>query len=52
MVNKKPRTKEEKAVGRHVANALSKELVKEIQSFGLPAERAAGTPPSTGNMLN
>ena len=51
LVSKKPRTKEEKAVGRHVANALSKELVKEIQSFGLPAERAAGTPPSTGNIL-
>ncbi len=51
MVNKKPRTNEEKAVGRHVANALSKELVKEIQNFGLPAERAAGTPPSSGNIL-
>jgi len=51
LVSKKPRTKEEKAVGRHVANALAKELVKEIQSFGLSAERAAGTPPSSGNIL-
>ncbi len=51
LVTKEPRSKEEKAVGRHVANALAKELVKEIQSFGLPAERAAGTPPSTGNIL-
>ncbi len=50
-VKKTPRTKEEKAVGRAVANALSKELVKEIQNFGLPAERAAGTPPGTGNIL-
>jgi len=51
LVKKAPRTKEEKAVGRHVANALSKALVKEIQNFGLPAERAAGTPSSSGNML-
>ena len=51
LVKKTPRTKEEKAVGRHVANALSKALVKEIQNFGLPAERAAGTPSSSGNML-
>jgi hypothetical protein len=51
LVKKTPRTKEEKAVGRHVANALSKELVKEIQNFGLPAERAAGKPPATGKIL-
>jgi hypothetical protein len=51
LVKKTPRTKEEKAVGRHVANALSKELVKEIQNFGLPAERAVGAPPSSGNIL-
>ncbi len=51
LVTKEPRSKEEKAVGRHVANALAKELVKEIQSFGLPAERAAGAPPSSGNIL-
>ena len=51
LVKKKPRTKEEKAVGQHVANALSKELVKEIKSFGLPAERAAGSPPTSGNIL-
>ena len=38
-------------IAGHVANALSKELVKEIQNFGLPAERAAGTPPSSGNIL-
>src|SRR5574341_284222 len=33
------RTEEELKVGREVADALSKELVKEIQSLGLPAER-------------
>ena len=51
LVKKTPRTKEEKAVGRNVANALSKELVKEIKNFGLPAERATGKPPATGNIL-
>ena len=51
LVKKTPRTKEEKAVGRHVADALSKELVKEIQNFGLPAERAACKPPATGKIL-
>lgn len=51
LVKKTPRTKEEKAVGRHVANALSKELVKEIQKFGLPVERAAGKPPATAKIL-
>jgi hypothetical protein len=51
LVKKTPRTKEEKAVGQHVADALSKELVKEIQSFGLPTERAAGNPAATGKIL-
>jgi Domain of unknown function (DUF4410) len=51
LVKKTPRSKEEKAVGRAVADALSRELVKEIQNFGLPAERAAGTPPVSGNIL-
>jgi hypothetical protein len=51
LIKKEPRTKEEKAVGRAVANALSKELVKEIQNLGLPAERAAGKPPVAGNIL-
>lgn len=51
LVKKTPRTKEEKSVGRAVANALAKELVKEIQNLGLPAERAAGTPPASGNIL-
>jgi hypothetical protein len=30
---------------------LAKELVKEIQGFGLPAQRAAGIPPTSGNIL-
>ncbi len=51
LVKKTPRTKEEKAVGRAVANSLAKHLVKEIQNFGLPAERAAGNPPATGKIL-
>ncbi len=51
LVKKTPRTKEEKAVGRAVASSLAKHLVKEIQNFGLPAERAAGKPPATGKIL-
>lgn len=51
LVKKTPRTKEEKAVGRAVASSLAKHLVKEIQNFGLPAERAAGNSPATGKIL-
>jgi hypothetical protein len=39
-----PRTPDELKIGHAVAGALAKELVKEIQGFGLPAERAAGAP--------
>ena len=46
-----PRTQEELTVGHATADALAKELVLEIQKLGLPAQRAAGTPPSIGNML-
>ncbi len=51
LVDKTPRTAEEKKVGHAVANALAANLVKEIQDMGLPAERAAGARPSYGNIL-
>ena len=46
-----PRTADELKIGHAATNALAKELVKEIQGFGLPAERAAGIPPTSGNIL-
>ena len=46
-----PRTADELKTGHAAANALAKELVKEIQGFGLSAERAAGIPPTSGNIL-
>jgi len=39
-----PRTDQERAIGRQVADALATHLVTEIQALGLPARRASGTP--------
>jgi hypothetical protein len=50
-VEGKPRTADELKIGHAAAGALAKELVKKIQGFGLPAERAAGVPPTSGNIL-
>jgi hypothetical protein len=50
-VEGKPRTADELKIGHAAAGALAKELVKGIQGFGLPAERAAGIPPTSGNTL-
>ena len=44
-----PRTDQERAIGRQVADALANHLVTEIQALGLPASRATGTPPADGN---
>ncbi len=46
-----PRTEQEKAIGRQVADALANHLVTEIQALGLPAQKASGPPPATGNIL-
>ena len=46
-----PRTDQERAIGREVANALASHLVTEIQALGLPARRASGPPPADGNTL-
>jgi hypothetical protein len=51
LVNKTPRTDEERAVGRAVANALASHLVEEIQALGLPSQRARGVAPAKGNVL-
>ena len=50
-IQKTPRTAEEKAVGRGVADSVAKHLVQHIQSLGFSAERAVGTPPEAGNIL-
>jgi hypothetical protein len=43
-----PESEEQKEVGRAVSQALANELVKKIQSQGLPAELAEGPPPDDG----
>jgi hypothetical protein len=50
-IDKTPRTAEEKAVGHSMAQDVAQHLIQDIQALGLPAERAAGTLPSTGNIL-
>jgi len=46
-----PKTAKELKIGHTVANALAKELVKEIQGYGLPAQRVAGTPSAVKGTL-
>jgi uncharacterized protein DUF4410 len=47
-----PTTEDELKVGQAVASALSEHLVSEIRQFGIPVERASGTPAVTGRMLS
>jgi len=51
MINKTPRTKEERAVGHKVAEALATHLVKELNAIGVPATRAYGRPSTMGNAI-
>jgi len=51
MAKQTPRTDQERQVGTAVANALSRELVTELQNQGIPAMRAAGPLPAWGNTL-
>lgn len=46
-----PRTDQERAIGRQVADALANHLVAEIQALGLPTRRASGPPPTKGSSL-
>jgi len=46
LIHKKPRTDQERAIGRQCAEALAAHLVKEIAALGLPANRAYGAPPA------
>jgi hypothetical protein len=51
LVNKEPRTKQERAIGRQVADALATHLVREIGALGIPASRASGTAAITNGAL-
>jgi Domain of unknown function (DUF4410) len=51
MINKTPRTKEERAVGHVVTEALASHLVKELNAIGVPATRASGVPSTKGNSV-
>ncbi len=44
-----PRTDQERAIGKQVADALANHLVTEIQALGLPASRASGPAPADAN---
>jgi hypothetical protein len=46
-----PRTPDERAVGRQVADALAQKLAVEIQDLGLPAQVGASAPPQARNPL-
>src|SRR5207245_5687344 len=45
------RTAEEIKIGHAVANAVANALVKELNQYGLPAERALGAPSAGGRLL-
>jgi hypothetical protein len=45
------RTPQELKIGHTVAHVVAEELVKKIQSYGLWAERASGSPSHQGNTL-
>jgi hypothetical protein len=51
LVNKTPRTDQERAIGRQVAAALTTHLVKEIGALGIPAIRASVNVPVAGRAL-
>ena len=51
LVNQAPRTDQERAIGRQVADALAIHLVNEIQALGIPARRATGAIAPTGRTL-
>jgi len=50
-ITKTPRTVEEKAVGKRVADSVAKHLVENIENLGLRAEMGEGEPPKTGNIF-
>jgi len=45
------RTAEEIKIGHAVANAVANALVKELNQYGLPAERALSAPSAGGRLL-
>ena len=51
LADKSPRTDQERAIGRQVADALTKHLVKEIGALGIPTLHAAKDVPVAGRAL-
>jgi hypothetical protein len=51
LIHKEPRTEQERAIGKQVADALAIHLVKEIGALGIPASRASGTSSITNGVL-
>jgi Domain of unknown function (DUF4410) len=51
LVNTSPRTDQERAIGRQVADALARHLVKEVGALGIPAIRASTNVPIVGRAL-
>lgn len=51
LVNKSPRTDQERALGRQLSDALAIHLVKEIGALGIPAIRAYTNVPVAGRAL-
>ena len=51
LMHKEPRTEQERAIGRQVADALAIHLVKEIGALGIPASRASRTASITNGVL-
>lgn len=49
---REPRTAQELAVGKKVAEAVAENLVAEIQKMGLPAQRASGQPTPQGHTVS
>ena len=51
LVKKTPRTDQERAIGKQVADDLAAHLVKEISALGIPAIRASADVPVPGRAL-
>jgi hypothetical protein len=51
LIKNTPRTEQERAIGRQVADALAKHLVSEIQALGIPAVRGTTNSPAGQDYL-
>jgi hypothetical protein len=51
LINKTPRTDQERAIGRKISNTLANHLVSELTKLGFIAVRAHSPAPQTGNSI-